>query len=185
MKWDTPPSSLLKYCTGAALEEGGNGITGTVLGTPFPIPQNGLEVVWNHLTRYRGVVGVNVADAFGAGETNNGGHADNLPLYKSIAAGTPVTVPLHGGSFNELGQNRYYRWTGVAGSHTVQIATSSSNDVDVEVFKQGVSVAVAQGNSGSETTGSFTAVAGADYVIVVTGFGVAASGNYSTVLTVH
>lgn len=32
----------------------GNGITGAVVGIPFPIPNNGLEVVWNHLTRYRG-----------------------------------------------------------------------------------------------------------------------------------
>jgi Protein of unknown function (DUF1329) len=41
--------------TTAALTEGGNGITGSVIGVPFPIPQNGLEVIWNHLTRYRGV----------------------------------------------------------------------------------------------------------------------------------
>ena len=44
-----------QYATTAALNETGNGITGAVIGTPFPIPQNGLEVVWNHLTRYRGV----------------------------------------------------------------------------------------------------------------------------------
>jgi len=41
--------------TTAALTEGGNGITGSVVGIPFPIPQSGLEVIWNHLTRYRGV----------------------------------------------------------------------------------------------------------------------------------
>ena len=39
----------------AALTGDGNGITGAVVGTPFPIPKNGLEVIWNHLTRYRGV----------------------------------------------------------------------------------------------------------------------------------
>jgi hypothetical protein len=44
-----------QYATTAALAEGGNGITGAVVGIPFPIPQNGLEVIWNHLTRYRGV----------------------------------------------------------------------------------------------------------------------------------
>ncbi len=44
-----------QYATTATLAEGGNGITGAVVGTPFPIPQNGLEVIWNHLTRYRGV----------------------------------------------------------------------------------------------------------------------------------
>jgi len=44
-----------QYATTAALNETGNGITGAVIGTPFPIPQNGLEVIWNHLTRYRGI----------------------------------------------------------------------------------------------------------------------------------
>jgi len=44
-----------QYATTATLAEGGNGITGVVIGTPFPIPQNGLEVIWNHLTRFRGV----------------------------------------------------------------------------------------------------------------------------------
>ncbi len=44
-----------KYATTAALTGDGNGITGAVIGTPFPIPQNGLEVIWNHLVRYRGI----------------------------------------------------------------------------------------------------------------------------------
>lgn len=34
--------------------EGGNGLRGFLTATPFPIPQNGLEVVWNHIGRYRG-----------------------------------------------------------------------------------------------------------------------------------
>jgi hypothetical protein len=37
----------------ARLTEGGNGITGAINGIPFPIPSNGLEVIWNHLLRYR------------------------------------------------------------------------------------------------------------------------------------
>jgi hypothetical protein len=41
--------------TTAQLISNGNGIGGTTVGVPFPIPQNGLEVLWNHLTRYRGV----------------------------------------------------------------------------------------------------------------------------------
>ncbi|MBH3337588.1 MULTISPECIES: DUF1329 domain-containing protein [unclassified Pseudomonas] len=38
------------------LVEGGNGLTnfGQSRYYAFPIPQNGLEVVWNHITRYRG-----------------------------------------------------------------------------------------------------------------------------------
>src|SRR5690606_29787633 len=40
--------------TKAQLISNGNGIEGAAAGTPFPIPQNGLEVIWNHITRYRG-----------------------------------------------------------------------------------------------------------------------------------
>ncbi|MEH8019162.1 DUF1329 domain-containing protein [Rheinheimera muenzenbergensis] len=41
--------------TQAELVEGGNGIVNAAIGVPFPIPQNGLEAIWNHLLRYRGV----------------------------------------------------------------------------------------------------------------------------------
>jgi hypothetical protein len=40
--------------TSAKLIENGNGIADFKLATPFPIPQSGLEVLWNHLVRYRG-----------------------------------------------------------------------------------------------------------------------------------
>jgi hypothetical protein len=39
----------------ADLTGGGNGVTGTARTTvPFPIPKTGVEVIWNHLMRYRG-----------------------------------------------------------------------------------------------------------------------------------
>ena len=38
----------------AMLVDEGNGVGGATVGIPFPIPKNGLEVVWNHLLRYRG-----------------------------------------------------------------------------------------------------------------------------------
>jgi len=44
-----------RNATTAKLVPDGNGFTGAIAGTPFPIPQSGLEVFWNHLTRYRGV----------------------------------------------------------------------------------------------------------------------------------
>ena len=41
--------------TKAELTGGGNGVTGTAKTTvPFPIPKTGVEVIWNHLMRYRG-----------------------------------------------------------------------------------------------------------------------------------
>ncbi|WP_206485598.1 DUF1329 domain-containing protein [Thalassotalea sp. G2M2-11] len=36
------------------LIEDGNGITQAAVGVPFPIPQSGLEAIWNHILRYRG-----------------------------------------------------------------------------------------------------------------------------------
>ena len=44
-----------KYATTAELIEGGNGVKGVAIGIPFPIPANGLEAIWNHTLRYRGV----------------------------------------------------------------------------------------------------------------------------------
>ena len=38
----------------AALTEDGNGVRNVTAGIPFPIPENGLQVIWNHLLRYRG-----------------------------------------------------------------------------------------------------------------------------------
>lgn len=41
--------------TNAELTPDGNGVLNAAEGIPFPIPQNGLEAIWNHLLRYRGV----------------------------------------------------------------------------------------------------------------------------------
>jgi hypothetical protein len=42
-----------RIATTANLAPGGNGVTGAVEGTPFPIPKQGVEVFWNHVLRYR------------------------------------------------------------------------------------------------------------------------------------
>src|SRR5690606_5651852 len=36
------------------LVKDGNAVTGYKLAHAFPIPSNGLEVIWNHITRFRG-----------------------------------------------------------------------------------------------------------------------------------
>ena len=38
----------------AKLLDGGNGFADAFGGIPFPIPQNGVEALWNHIARYRG-----------------------------------------------------------------------------------------------------------------------------------
>jgi hypothetical protein len=40
--------------TKVKLIESGNGFSGTTGGTPFPIPKSGLELIWNHITSYKG-----------------------------------------------------------------------------------------------------------------------------------
>lgn len=37
----------------AKLTGAGNGVTGAIGGVPFPIPSAGVEVIWNHILRYR------------------------------------------------------------------------------------------------------------------------------------
>ncbi len=43
-----------KVARTAELVNGGDGVKGTVNGIPFPIPKSGIEVLWNHMLRYRG-----------------------------------------------------------------------------------------------------------------------------------
>lgn len=42
-----------RIATTAKLTADGNGVTGAIEGIPFPIPENGLEVIWNHILRWR------------------------------------------------------------------------------------------------------------------------------------
>ena len=45
-------ANTLKNATGATLVADGQKIDGNLPGVPFPIPQSGLEVLWNHMIRY-------------------------------------------------------------------------------------------------------------------------------------
>jgi hypothetical protein len=47
----------------ASLTDTGNGVTGAHACYPFPVPQNGLEAVWNHLLRYQGLYRVEGIDS--------------------------------------------------------------------------------------------------------------------------
>ncbi len=46
--------SAIKNATRARLVEEGNGVSHWSGAIPFPIPKNGLQAIWNHITRYRG-----------------------------------------------------------------------------------------------------------------------------------
>ena len=43
-----------KVAATAELVNNGDGVKGTVNGIPFPVPKSGIEVIWNHLLRFRG-----------------------------------------------------------------------------------------------------------------------------------
>tara|TARA_R110000868_G_scaffold149511_3_gene371962 strand:- start:567 stop:1934 length:1368 start_codon:yes stop_codon:yes gene_type:complete len=48
--YDETKNNALK----AELIEGGNGVKNAAIGIPFPMPQSGIEAIWNHILRYRG-----------------------------------------------------------------------------------------------------------------------------------
>ena len=47
-------ASIKKNATSTNLVSGGNGLENFESAIPFPIPKSGVEVIWNHITRYRG-----------------------------------------------------------------------------------------------------------------------------------
>jgi hypothetical protein len=47
-------AAIKKNATNTKLVSGGNGLENFETAVPFPIPQSGVEVIWNHITRYRG-----------------------------------------------------------------------------------------------------------------------------------
>ena len=44
----------VENATTTNLVEGGNGLENYQEAVPFPIPESGVEIIWNHITRYRG-----------------------------------------------------------------------------------------------------------------------------------
>ncbi|MFC3095768.1 DUF1329 domain-containing protein [Alteromonas sediminis] len=81
--------------TRAELLDGGNGIKGAAIGIPFPIPQNGLEAIWNHILRYRGE-GVQryggQAAVTSGGDYNVIGFDEQLILKYSLPDATPESL---------------------------------------------------------------------------------------------
>ncbi len=47
--------ALKKNALSAELQRYGTGVRNTQIASPFPIPKNGLEVLWNHTLRFRGL----------------------------------------------------------------------------------------------------------------------------------
>jgi hypothetical protein len=48
-------AAIKKNATQATLQKYGSGVQNTIMSSPFPIPKTGVEVLWNHTLRYRGL----------------------------------------------------------------------------------------------------------------------------------
>lgn len=125
-----------------------------------------------------------VADFLGTGETNNGGDANNLPVYKTITdngVSVQVCSTDDEGRFNKLGNRQFLSLSVVsAGAHTVtatRVSGLASSDPDIRVYLNGTLQA-----SGVTFTNNTESVATSfnvdDYVIEVYHF-----GNLSTTST--
>ncbi len=55
---DTEYELIKESATSTELAEGGNGLLNFRFSVPFPIPSSGVEVIWNHITRYRNEAGL-------------------------------------------------------------------------------------------------------------------------------
>lgn len=85
-------------------------------------------------------------DIWGSNETNNGGNANNLPVYVTInpdnSAVEVCTNTTNGSDRNKLGNHRFLRLNiSSTGSYTLRLTPSGSNDVDAYIFSQGTLIA--------------------------------------------
>jgi len=123
------------------------------------------------LTAHNGVMGVPVADAYGTGETNDGGDPANLPVFASFDEGSVELTFVGGPETNTRGQIRFVRLSGDGVSYTITSETSDDEDVDLAIVRDGVEVASARTEGGSERIEDFATEDGAEYVIIVSGLG--------------
>lgn len=75
-------AGIKKNATRAELMRYGSGVTGATMSSPFPIPQNGLEVLWNHTLRFRGHT--LSYQAVATSVNANGGRMDVLRDYQYL-----------------------------------------------------------------------------------------------------
>jgi len=70
---------------------GKGGVTGATVSSPFPIPQSGVEVVWNHELRFRGV---RVSRGVGSAAVTRRGNYSVIVTQQEL--GIPYAAPVEG-----------------------------------------------------------------------------------------
>lgn len=122
-----------------------------------------------------------IQDAFGTGETHNGGNAANLPLFRQMTVdGDSLTLTFLADvdNINRLGANRYIRFTS-PGAGPVQVIGNSSSDIALALFEDGKKIAGADNVYSGTEQFSFLAKANKVYVLTVQGFVTKSSGQYT------
>ncbi len=122
-----------------------------------------------------------IKDDWGTNETHGGDEPNAIPVYVGMNIGDSKALTLTGGlDWALLGQNRFLRFTGNGAS--VNVSTTSADDVDIYVYRRGTEVANASTTSGNESA-KFSTTAGDEYVINVQGYG-EFSGSYNVIVDV-
>ncbi|SFF38560.1 Protein of unknown function [Fontimonas thermophila] len=78
--------------TRAELQGNGEALVGAVTGTPFPVPVNGHEVIWNHKTRYRDPVSLRWNNQFAVTASGDYSHT-RFQEEVLFAYGRPGVTP--------------------------------------------------------------------------------------------
>lgn len=122
-----------------------------------------------------------IQDAFGTGETNDGGNAANLPLFRQMTvdgASETLTFLADVDNINRLGANRYIRFTSPAAG-PIQVIGDSIRDIGLTLLEDGKKIAIADNNYSGTEQFSFVAKANKVYVLTVQGFLIKSSGQYT------
>jgi hypothetical protein len=118
-------------------------------------------------------------DQFGTGETNNAGDAANLPVYRSLTVGTPLTnqcLSVTRSTPNKLGNTRFFRFTAPA-ARSYTFTVTGGVDPDFEVY-QGGFVGGGFGTAAGSESASGALQAG-EAVLVISDAGLTANTCYT------
>ena len=133
-----------------------------------------------------------IADAWGTGETHNGGLSTNLPVYNTLTIGSSLNVDLVGGfssgTVNKLSNNRLFKFTGNGSTVAVTAQTSggsgNNRDVDLVVYKDGVQLGYRDSVYVGTETVSISTTSGSVYTIWMSDLN-PASDNYTVTMGVN
>ena len=134
---------------------------------------------------------INANDEFATNESNNGGDASALPIYRPISLGSQQTVCVSAefGADNKLGFIKFFRWdVGQNTLATIQVTgtanganTSPALDPDIYVHKQGQIVAAGVSDAQSSETIAQTSFTAGTYVIELLDFSLTSGRRCMTI----